>query len=392
MNISTHRNDYASSFPNGSLWKIKKNGSVAIIMRTKDREILLARAFASVLAQKYQNWRLYLINDGGSLASVDKLVSAHARVFDGRIKVIHNPVSMGMEAASNCAASILKEDYVIVHDDDDSWHPDFLEQTVAFLEKEENISYGAVYTNCLVIREVIEGDRVKETSREEWGFFKQFIDGRDILRENSMPPICVLMRGDAVRKIGLFNSELPVLGDWDYFLRLFQLTDIGTLNQVLAYYHHRPKSSAQYGNTVVDGVDTHKQYQTLYRNALLRKFLDYDPTRLGLIHTLLSTHNLTHNEIMEKLRWIEHRIWEVDDVSSRKDLNAFNEIIHRLDELERRLNQIGVSEGHFKSITDKLNFISMVSSWQWKLLRPIHWIWRQLYPLRRAIVRIRSSR
>jgi len=46
---------------------IKNDGSVAIIMRTKNRPILLARALKSVLEQEYQNWHLYLINDGGEI-------------------------------------------------------------------------------------------------------------------------------------------------------------------------------------------------------------------------------------------------------------------------------------------------------------------------------------
>ncbi len=373
MNKEMQSFEYDQFFPNGPEWQPKKAGSVAIITRTKDRAILLARAFGSVLSQEYSNWKLYVVNDGGDPVEVNRLVERHAHLFGDRITVIHNENSLGMEAASNKAVSIAKEDYLVVHDDDDSWHPDFLKETVSFLEKSENRRYGAVLTNCIVIREVVEGDVVRETAREKWGYFKPFVDGRNLLRENSTPPICVLVRAAVVRKIGLFNADLPVLGDWDYFLRIFQETDIGTIGRELAYYHHRPKSSAQYGNSVVDGFDKHQRYQVLYRNAVIRKAMQSDPGTMGLLHTLLSAQDVAHREMMDKLNWIDRRISEVE-----------GGLHHRLSQVEGSLHH------RLSEVDDRVSFISMVSSWQWKILRPFYWVWRKAYPLRRIVAKARG--
>mgnify|MGYP001763085457 CR=1 FL=1 len=62
-------------------------GSVAILMRTRDRPVLLARAFASVLSQRCDDWHLFVVNDGGDPAPVDALAARHETGFLGRITV-----------------------------------------------------------------------------------------------------------------------------------------------------------------------------------------------------------------------------------------------------------------------------------------------------------------
>src|ERR1700679_2068040 len=138
------------TFPN-SLNKItpskSKDGRVAIVMRTKNRPILLSRAFASVLGQKYENWHLYLVNDGGNPGDLKKLIKLNEKAFHGRITVIHHEKSRGMEAASNSALKQSEGEFLIVHDDDDSWHPEFLEKTVGFLNDPQNSAFAAVVTS-----------------------------------------------------------------------------------------------------------------------------------------------------------------------------------------------------------------------------------------------------
>jgi glycosyltransferase involved in cell wall biosynthesis len=55
-----------------------------------------------------------------------------------------------MEAASNAGIAACDSDYIVIHDDDDSWCPDFLERTVAFLDGPEGARYGGVATHSHV--------------------------------------------------------------------------------------------------------------------------------------------------------------------------------------------------------------------------------------------------
>lgn len=112
--------------------------SVGIVTRTKNRIVLLRRALESVKNQSHENWILVIVNDGGDPAPVDRLV---ASIFntDSRVRIIHHPESKGMEAASNAGISALDTDYAIIHDDDDSWAPEFLKVTTqTLIEKQKN--------------------------------------------------------------------------------------------------------------------------------------------------------------------------------------------------------------------------------------------------------------
>ena len=126
--------------------------SVGVVIRTKNRAVLLRRALESVLNQTHQNWKLVVVNDGGDSESVDHLIALYQERWDGRLQVIHNSVSMGMEAASNLALNYLNTDLATIHDDDDSWSPEFLRRLVStyVTRKQQFPNIGGVvcHANC----------------------------------------------------------------------------------------------------------------------------------------------------------------------------------------------------------------------------------------------------
>lgn len=261
---------------------------VSIITRTKDRPVLLPRALASVLSQEFTDWHLYLVNDGGDRAVVEAILADYEAAFSGRITVIHNADGLGMEAASNAGLSLARGDYFTIHDDDDSWHPEFLARTVELLRSPANAGYVGVCTNCHIVNERIVGDRVIEDSLSTWGYFQRHIDMRNLLVRNSMPPITVLFRRSLLKDVAGFNPSLPVLGDWEFSLRALTLGDIAVIDEPLAYYHHRqPAAGAQYGNSVSHGVDRHQKFDVLLRNSAIRHALRADPSLVGILQPIL---------------------------------------------------------------------------------------------------------
>ena len=69
----------------------QKASKVAIITRTKNRNLLLDRCIRSVLAQTEQDWVHVIVNDGGEAAPLDELISAYQAQYRGRLKVIPQP-------------------------------------------------------------------------------------------------------------------------------------------------------------------------------------------------------------------------------------------------------------------------------------------------------------
>lgn len=288
---------------------IKHDNSVAIIMRTKNRPVLLARALESVIQQSYTNWHLYLVNDGGDTNPVNQLIDLNFIDLYHKITVIHNNYSLGMEAASNCGLNIANEEYLVVHDDDDAWHPDFLKETVAYLNTEQQAV--AVLTNCIIINEEIQEDKSIQLGTMRWPNWHDQVDITTLIKNNVSPPICLLIRMSVAKQIGEFNKNLPVLGDWDYILRLFRAGEIKTLNKILAYYYHRPNHSNNYGNSVIAAIDKHQKYHVEFRNSLVRQSILENQGNYGILHILLNDNMEKYNLLAQKINKLDHKIGDI---------------------------------------------------------------------------------
>lgn len=245
--------------------------TVAIITRTRNRPLLLKRAIHSVLKQSWPYWVHVIVNDGGNPGEVEAVVGPYRAAYEGRLLIVTHPQSLGMEAASNAGIRVSSSDYVIIHDDDDSLEPDFLSETVAYLEAPPLPQVQGVVTLTTRIDEEIVDDTVRETGRRLYKSMEGCIRIDDMASLNSFPPISFLFRRHVLDEVGWFDEHLPVLGDWDFNLRFIMKHDIGVIPKALANYHHRPAiRQGQMGNTVHAQADLHAFYDMLVRNRYIR--------------------------------------------------------------------------------------------------------------------------
>jgi glycosyltransferase involved in cell wall biosynthesis len=284
-------------------------GSVGIIMRTQNRPVLLARALSSVLSQKYQNWHLWVINDAGSVEQLEQLVKPFRTAFRERLHVIHRQKSIGMEAASNAG---LKEalaygcEFICVHDDDDSWDSNYLQETTKWLSL--NSTFAAVVTEKVIVRERIEDKQYVVEEGWDPGFVPQYITFGNLTEANQFPPICLTVRASVCRIVGDFNEALPVLGDWDYHIRILCVGDIGVIPKKLAYYHHRKAATDAYGNTVNAGVQKHEAYGAQFMNSMMRQLAKENPGYLAMLHILLRSQRDMYWRYREQGEYIERAL------------------------------------------------------------------------------------
>ena len=257
---------------------------VAIITRTLSRPLTLRRAMASVLSQSYRDWCWVVVNDGGASGPVDYIAAA-ASDQAVSVKVIHHAESAGMEAASNAGIAACRSEYIVIHDDDDTWEPEFLSQMVDFLDARE--LFAGVVCHTTQIDEEIADGAIRELERSDYNSYLENVQIGDMVRRNQFPPISFLFRRAAHDAVGPFDETLPVLGDWDFALRMLMSYDIGVLPSALANYHLRPASDAPddaYGNTLYSGIDTHVVYDAVVRNKALRQDLASGKLGLGVAH------------------------------------------------------------------------------------------------------------
>ncbi len=281
---------------------------VAVITRTKDRELLLDRAMQSVLEQTFSDWIHVIVNDGGDQETVDKATAKYLAKYDGRLKVLHRDKSTGMEAASNAAIASCESQYIVIHDDDDSWAPEFLEKTVTLLEElragDAKASYQGIATRAMLLKEEIKDGRVNTISTEFFNPELEVISLAKLAGRNPIPPISFIYSREAYDKLGGYDESLKVAGDWEFNLRFLLEFDIKVLPASLANYHIRPFASGSYQNTVVGEVDKHTEARNLIENRLLRQQIKTGSLGLG---ELISTQK-SLTEITDKLVHLESEL------------------------------------------------------------------------------------
>lgn len=244
---------------------------VTIVMRTKDRVILLDRAVRDCATQTWKNFELVIVNDGGDPAEVDALLARHEEKLAGRARVIHNETSQGMEHASNQAITSSTGKYICIHDDDDTWAPNFLETCVKRLEEKPELGGVAVRTE--VVLERIHDNTVTELGRlKAWPEVKQFSLSL-LMKENIAVPISCMYPRAVVEKLGGFRDDLPVVGDWEFHLRLAVAYEVDFIDgKPLAFWHQRRSQKGVLGNSVFAGKEEHRYFDLKVRDEYLREY------------------------------------------------------------------------------------------------------------------------
>ena len=97
---------------------------ISVIMLTYNREELVGRAIACILAQTYQDFE-FIIVDNGSTDRSGAIADEYA-AKDSRIRVIHRERG-NIGSGRNAGLDAAKGEYVAFIDDDDWTEPDFLE-------------------------------------------------------------------------------------------------------------------------------------------------------------------------------------------------------------------------------------------------------------------------
>lgn len=241
---------------------------VSIITRTRDRPVLLRRAVQSVLGQASPPpWEWIVVNDAGERGAVEAVLQPAREAHPERIRLLHLSESRGMEHASNQGIAASSGRFLVLHDDDDSWEPPFLHTMGAWLEDPAHADFAGVVCHTVRVVERIEDGAIQEAHRHLFNADLQAVTFWRVLKENPFPPISFLFRRSAYAAVGPFDPALPVLGDWEFNLRVLSRFPIGLLACPLAHYHHRlPGGRAEDSNTVTAQDQLHRRTEALLRS------------------------------------------------------------------------------------------------------------------------------
>ncbi|MEM6997326.1 MAG: glycosyltransferase family A protein [Patescibacteria group bacterium] len=274
--------------------KVKKP-IVAVVTRTRDRPLFLKRAISSIAEQTFTDYVHVIVNDGGDRETLESIIGDLDAATRDRIRLFHrDSASQGPDTIFSESADRVDSEYIVMHDDDDTWHPEFLERTHAVLKT------GAVGV-------AVRTDRVYEKATEDKIDIKSKIrympdvDSISLYRqcyENLLTPILFIYSREVYETVGKYDDTMTVAGDWEFGIRFLSRYDIEYLDPgfALANYHQRvnrrDNSYAQH---------SHRQQITRVTNKYLRRDLENGSLGLGYIINKLRYDHDDRVRLLKKL-------------------------------------------------------------------------------------------
>jgi len=183
--------------------------TVSVVIPTRGRPALLARALRSALGQTYRQLEVIVVVDGPD-AETEELLRGYP---DERLRWLVNAEPMGAAAARNRGVEEARGAWIAFLDDDDEWLPRKLERQLALVDDDA----ADVVVSCRIITRTPAGDYVepKHSPRPDEDLSEYLFSRRRLVT-----------RGGRIQTSALLTSrELALRVRWDPALRRYQDTD-----------------------------------------------------------------------------------------------------------------------------------------------------------------------
>lgn len=290
---------------------------VAIITRTLDRPVLLERAMHSILAQTFANWH-WIVVDSSTSGGASSFVQSHAERLRDRVTHVQlrNPKPGMRGAAINAGISASESELITLLDDDDTWELRFLEKMVAALDREThpNVRGAVCRTRCIEESSVESGLQMERTYDLNPDLCNVTLGSLAVV--NRFCTHAFLYRRDALKTVGLYPEDYPVLEDWHFNLRFVRHHDIVVVPEILTNYHFRPpEQRGAPANSQTAERDDHKFHEARLINEALREDLRTGTQGLGFVLTQASI----AREISDALHRHENRLKSIGDKTGKID-------------------------------------------------------------------------
>ncbi|PMC76217.1 polysaccharide pyruvyl transferase family protein [Brachybacterium sp. UMB0905] len=282
--------------------------AVAIIMRTRNRPTMLDRALQDVISQSRQDWELVIVNDCGDRAIVEEVVDRYAELLAGRARVLHRTHSTGMEQASNVGIAASSAPLLVIHDDDDTWSPLFLQDTIAELEARPEVDAAAVQIQLVYEREISAGI-VEEGGHIHWGQLDE-VRLLEMMQLNRTVPIGVLYRRSLHEAVGPYDESFRVVGDYEFYLRAIALRPFAFVDRPLAQWRHRLVAHGDSANSMYAQDALHISADRRLRDRALREWTDQHG--IGLPLFIAHTADRQSEQLQEMLADLTVRLERIE--------------------------------------------------------------------------------
>jgi GT2 family glycosyltransferase len=271
--------------------------NLSVIVRTKDRPALLRKALTSLANQTFNNFEVILVNDGGE--DISSVIDEFNRYYS--IKYIHHKVSQGRTRAINKGLGSTKGEWIGYLDDDDIVYPWHFEALMKAADRQFTVIYGD-YNRALLES---SGDLfpVRLVGAPIWNYNRQ-----EFLVQNFLPIHSYIHLHKCIDQVGLWDESLDRLEDYEFLLRLMNISDffhIGKVTCEYRYYADMQSSITSLGRKE-------------YLSALRKIYAKHNVDEQNLIQA--------RQQIIEGLK---NQIQQIEEILSKKSgSEAQKEIFH----------------------------------------------------------------
>lgn len=199
---------------------------VSIILPTYNRGYILKTAIDSVLQQTYPHFELIIVDDGSTDNTADLIKS----ISDERICYHYTKINQGAAAARNYGIQQASCDYIAFEDSDDQWHKDKLEKQMQLIlnapDKPDFVYHKICYDMDGNRCAVLPPDSTP-LENKSGNIYSQ------LLYDNLIDCPSLLVKKSCLLDVGLFDTSLKALEDYDLALRLAKKYSAGFINEIL---------------------------------------------------------------------------------------------------------------------------------------------------------------
>lgn len=185
---------------------MKKPAKVLIVVTLYNLGDYIDEAIQSVFNQTYQNWELIIINDGSTEEKSKERAEFYRKNGDKRVHVFSRK-NEGVVKARNFGSKQASYDYICFLDADDRLRNDFLQKTVAELNKDTAKKIGFVTS---FYKHFGNSDQLIELPDPDLNF---------LLIQNTIHTSS-LIRKEAFEKVNGYDSDFFGYMDWNLWISI----------------------------------------------------------------------------------------------------------------------------------------------------------------------------
>jgi chondroitin synthase len=276
----------------------------------------IEEAIESALNQTYTDLEVVIVNDGSTDGTGEFLDEIYSN--NPRIKIIHQE-NKGISFASNVAINNCKGEYVLQLDSDDALLPEAAEMLISVLEKND---VGFVYGDSYLTDQTGKA----YGKAYSWSMYDRFklLDGMMIHHPR------MFRKRDFNRTSG-FDTNLSNAVDYDFFLKLSEVTD-GYHLQTPLYLYRQHNTNTSKVNTAIQDKNNHNCIEFAFTRIGLKNLINLKPEpnhNRKMIKTIVdepSEYRLDLTYLYNQLGikgqepYLHHR-WDTDVLVSKESLH-----------------------------------------------------------------------